>query len=340
MFDRLVATAGRRKGPLTSYSVMHTSDLDEARQRISEIFCPHDLSIAQRNDRLDACMCHAPVGSVSFNRLRYGATVAIDPGCLGSFLLVMMPLAGTSDIRCGDDSVHSTPDLASVISPTRPLRMKSNVDCDQIMIRIDRSLLERHCTQHLGHDLRRPIEFDLGMDMRAAETEGWRNLIAYLVAELDRDTKNFLSPLVLAHVQQLVVATLLLAQRHNYRDELLRPQAPPAPHYIRRIEEYIHAHVDEPITVADLSAYAGLSTSALFSGFRRYRNTSPMAYLKSVRLEKVQEELRCAQAVGDTVTDIAMRWGFVHLGHFSADYKRKFGESPSATLNRGDCLSR
>jgi hypothetical protein len=32
--------------------------------------------------------------------------------------------------------------------------------------------------------------------------------------------------------------------------------------------------------------------------------------------------------------DVANRWGFWHMGQFAADYKRQFGELPSATLKR------
>jgi AraC-like DNA-binding protein len=34
------------------------------------------------------------------------------------------------------------------------------------------------------------------------------------------------------------------------------------------------------------------------------------------------------------VTAVAFRWGFSHLGHFTTDYKRRFGETPSETLMR------
>lgn len=59
-----------------------------------------------------------------------------------------------------------------------------------------------------------------------------------------------------------------------------------------------------------------------------------MQYLKDVRLRRVREALMSASPESITVTAVAMRWGFTHLGHFTADYKRSFGESPSVTLAR------
>lgn len=331
MLNVLMGKRGKAP-PLTRYPLFHSSDLDEVRDRVAGIFCPHDLKVTGRNHHIDASMHHAPIGGVSLNRLRYGATVAIDPGCLKDFLLVMMPLSGSADIHCGDQSICSTPTLASVVTPTLPMRETNHADSDQIMVRIERPLLERICAQHLGHELRRPIEFQLGMDMSQSDCESWLALVAYLVAELGREGTPLLSPLAQAQVEHLVVTTLLLMQPHNFRKELLRPAPPLAPSYVKRIEEYIEVHADQSLTIGKLAAYAGVSTSALFAGFREFRNTSPMAHLKSVRLQRVHDDLRRASPCSDTVTKVAMRWGFIHLGHFSANYRRKFGESPSETL--------
>ena len=320
------------RNALHAYSILHTSDLDEARDGVSRVFSPHGLKVASVEHRLDTHLCHAPMGAVSINRLRYGATVDIDVGCTNDFLLVMMPLSGVSDIRCGDDAIRSTPQLASVISPTLPLRMRSRYDADQIMVRIDRALIERYCTQYLGHGLRRPVEFQLGMDLTGSGGESWCALVRYLVSELDRPTNVFTSALTRVHVEHLVLSTLLLAQPNVYRDDLMRPVRPIAPSYVKRVEEFVEAHADRPLTIADLAAYAGVSTSTLFAGFRQYRDTSPIAYLKGVRMRRAREELQAASPSRAKVTDVAMRWGFTHLGRFAADYKRWFGESPSDTL--------
>ena len=59
-----------------------------------------------------------------------------------------------------------------------------------------------------------------------------------------------------------------------------------------------------------------------------------MRYLKEVRLRYVNEELQRGATGSETVTAVAFKWGFSHLGHFTTDYKRRFGESPSETLAR------
>ncbi|WP_018411511.1 helix-turn-helix domain-containing protein [Methyloversatilis thermotolerans] len=61
---------------------------------------------------------------------------------------------------------------------------------------------------------------------------------------------------------------------------------------------------------------------------------SPKDYLKRVRLNAVRRELQHGCDPARCVHDIAMHWGFWHLGHFSHDYRELFGELPSQTLKR------
>jgi AraC-like DNA-binding protein len=322
------------KSPLFQYPLFQTKRLEEARDRVANVFCPHELRMVGPERHLDSYMYHAPIDGVSIDHLRYGADVGIDAGCLTDFLLVMMPLSGQAEVQCGHQRIRSNRRLASVVSPTLPLRETVNGDCDQIMIRIDRSLLERTCAQHLGRDIRRPIEFELGMDMTKPGCGSWLAMVAYLISECSQGAPTFASPLTRAQVEHLVVTTLLTAQPHTYREDMLRPAPPIAPRHVKRVEDYILTHADQPLTIGAMAAYAGVSTSSLFAGFRDFRGTSPMAYLKSVRLQRVRDDLQGASAKTDTVTNIAMRWGFRHLGHFTVDYKRKFGELPSDTLGK------
>ncbi len=67
--------------------------------------------------------------------------------------------------------------------------------------------------------------------------------------------------------------------------------------------------------------------------FRRHLDTTPMAYLRRVRLERAHRELQVTDpAAGGTVAEIAARWGFAHHGRFAALYQGCYGHAPSATL--------
>ena len=59
---------------------------------------------------------------------------------------------------------------------------------------------------------------------------------------------------------------------------------------------------------------------------------SPMDYLKRLRLTSVRSALLRADPRAMRVIDVAMDWGFGHMGHFAHDYRVMFGEAPSQTL--------
>ncbi|WP_417669264.1 helix-turn-helix domain-containing protein [Roseibium sp.] len=89
---------------------------------------------------------------------------------------------------------------------------------------------------------------------------------------------------------------------------------------------------DEPPTVVDICTAIGVSERTLRYAFQEYVGLSPLAYLRACRLNRVRAVLAASDPRETTVTQVAMRFGFLHLGRFAGDYKRMFGVMPSNTL--------
>jgi len=89
----------------------------------------------------------------------------------------------------------------------------------------------------------------------------------------------------------------------------------------------------EPWSLQGLASELGLSSRTLNRVIRRETGVSPMALLRQARLAQARAELELPRP-GTTVTRVAFDCGFNHLGRFSVDYARRFGESPSETLRR------
>lgn len=104
---------------------------------------------------------------------------------------------------------------------------------------------------------------------------------------------------------------------------------------VDRAKSYILSHPFEAVTIAELCLKIGVSRRRLQYSFQETLDTSPIQYLRAIRLDRVRRELKKITDDTTGVQDVAARWGFWHLGHFSTDYKRMFGESPSATLRAG-----
>lgn len=315
-------------------NMFHTQDVEEARQWGVRTFCESRLTKIGSPRPIDARLHLRRVRSVGFGRMTYGGEVRIEAGGFESFYLVQVPLSGRELVCTGDDTVLSAGRSGSVINANKPVQIQHEADTEKLVVRVDREALERNCIQHLGHGLRRPLEFLPSMSLDGAAGMRWTSLLRWIYESLAIDETSFDSPIIAAQVEQMAITMLLTCQPHNYSEELAGEERSIAPAFVKRIERYIEEHADEPITIVDLAEHAGVSSRSIFNGFRRFRNTSPMLYLKEVRMRKVNEELKRLSPSESTVTSVAYKWGFTHLGHFTTDYKRRFGESPSQTLAR------
>jgi AraC family ethanolamine operon transcriptional activator len=103
---------------------------------------------------------------------------------------------------------------------------------------------------------------------------------------------------------------------------------------VQQAEDYMMAHIDQPITLKDLCTALHVSRKPLFYGFQEAFGISPMEYLKVQRMHSVRQMLKAADPQQDSVTAIARQFGFWSAGHFTRDYKQMFGELPSETLKR------
>jgi AraC-like DNA-binding protein len=100
----------------------------------------------------------------------------------------------------------------------------------------------------------------------------------------------------------------------------------------RRAEALIRERLGDPGGVSQIAAELDTTLRSLQTGFREVYGMTPHAYRTSLRMSAARTDLRRG---GGTVSEVAVRWGFLHLGRFSVDYKRMFGESPSVTLRGG-----
>ncbi|MBF4616318.1 AraC family transcriptional regulator [Curtobacterium sp. VKM Ac-1376] len=96
--------------------------------------------------------------------------------------------------------------------------------------------------------------------------------------------------------------------------------------------DYLRNHAREQVTVADVAAAAGISIRTLQERFKRTLGRSPLTYLRDIRLDEVHAELQAPEPGMTTVAQVARYWGFGHLGRFSAEYTKRFGQYPRHTL--------
>lgn len=319
--------------PLAAFERFRTTDVNEARRQATALLSTHGLQPVHRGAHLDVRYHSVNLLDTSVIYAQYGAAVRLDPGALEDFYLVGVPLAGTSAVTCDGREIVTHAGLASVQSCTRAVMTEWGDDCCKLSIKISRAALERRLTELLGRPPKKPVVFDLALDMERGPGESWRRLMGFLLAELSPASIYLSSRGARRSLDDTLISALLFAQPHTYSDVLFTDPEAAAPMHVRRAEEIVAADPSLPHSLADLAARAGTSIRTLQAGFRRYRGMTPGEFVRGRRLDQARAALLDAPP-GTRVTDVAFDAGYEHLGRFASDYKARYGESPSQTLAR------
>ena len=209
----------------------------------------------------------------------------------------------------------------------------SSADGSRLQLAVGQTALSGQLAALLGEPPTAPLDFVPAMDLTTGYGRSLAQHVLMAVASLDESDSVLLNPITMSAFEQFILTALLLSHPHNYSNMLGRLGKPLAPRDVRRAIDYIEAHLDQAVTVADLVKVTGVAGRTLFMHFRDFKGVSPIRYLRDARLRQVHQRLMQADPDA-SVTEIAMSLGFAHMGRFSVAYRRRFGESPSQTLKR------
>jgi AraC-like DNA-binding protein len=305
-----------------------TYDLNEAKRAVAKVYCPHELMLKRTERSLDTALETSGPSQQPIVRLRYGAAVSVDAGRFLRLFLVMTCTRGKGFVSQERRSREWFAGTTLPVSAGLGTKFEFGREFAQTTVRLDVDLLERLCGRWLGHPLPQSVRFDL----RPFSTE-FQQTWGHVLALMESSEALRLPLAAAASFEEYVLTLLLHGHPHNFSDALREPTSCAATSVVKRAELFIEEHSNEPITLSDIAAYVNTSVRSLQAGFKSSRNTTPMAFLRHVRLQHVRRELVNATQT-TTVTDVALRWGFLHLGRFSQMYKTVFNENPAMTLRR------
>jgi AraC-like DNA-binding protein len=315
---------------LDAFPLVRSRSAEDASERIGRIFSPHRLEVRGRSQALDVQLNRVGLRDVSLNVLYYGAEVLIDPGVRGDFYLVQLPLAGSAELACGRELVCVDPQVLSVLQPRVRSRMRWSGDCQMILVQVPRSVVQRRAAQWgVGPN----PHFALARSRQDPDVAAWWQAVLDLTCNLHRYGHQWLRhPAAHTAMEEFLLAafTTMLCEPDCERGAE-RADA----RSLRRAKDYIHAHPERALTLAEIAEHACVCPRTLELVFKRHGEVSPLAYARRHRLRAVHEALRGAQRDGRalSITDLALAHGFLHLGRFAAQYREQFGCSPSETLH-------
>ena len=306
-------------------------DPDETRSIVTRALSRHKVSWS--GGPVDAALHTATVRRLSIILLRYGAPAHIEPEERNGFYIVQVPVRGRARAETGKASIDVDPETALVLSPDTRVLLDWSRGCEQLLVKIPESALADAWRALTQRPLRALPRFQHLLALESIPGRAFRHFIDCALSEGVFDHAAPAGRAFLHQVEETFLASLLMAQPGTHSEDLARAEPRLAPKYIRFAEAHMRAHLKAPASLAELSRAVGVSARTLNQLFRDFRETSPMAAWRRMRLEAARADLVAAPP-GARVVDVAMRWGFSHLGRFSAYYRRHYGELPRQTLTR------
>ncbi|MBL8198161.1 MAG: AraC family transcriptional regulator [Chromatiales bacterium] len=315
--------------PLSRFTALATDNPLRAREHLSRLFRPHRIVLGEQHQGIDFRHNRADLGVMSINSLRYGCEVTVQAPTPVDSYLVKITLRGASEVRQGRDSYRTEAATVCVLNPTRNLVDHMSADFDMLIVQLDGPALRLALTENFGITPHQPLEFlpvTQGID---GPIGGFVRLVRAICDDLDAGNSSFSRAQIRTPLARTLMSLVLTDLPHSYSARLPSGDTPLAPRHIRAVEDYIDAHLADPISLDDLLAVSGSSARTLQTGFLRYRGTTPMRFLRDRRLDHARAEI--LRRPGARVTDIAVECGFSHLGRFAQQYGARFGEPPSRT---------
>jgi AraC-like DNA-binding protein len=324
--EQVTATSGA--AAIKKLPALQTGDLDEACTRLGAVFRSHSLHFTRQERALAVAHSGLSCGKVSFHRLQYGGYVRMSAPEMGGFYLFQVALTGPFRIVRNQDATDVGERRAYAVNPSETFAKDWIPEGDQLIVRVDRDVLEDYARTVLGSGAGRPIMFHPTVVENASDVlislAHYAGCVSAFPIRLKRQ------------VEEVAMSTILMSFPNTMSEELARPARACAPYYVRRVEEIIDAAPEADTSLQDMTRIAGVSMRTLYYGFRRFRDTTPLAYLKAKRLDLAKARLMQADPRATTVTAVALECGFTHLAKFASDFRLRFGRLPSSVLRFKD----
>ena len=314
--------------------MMDTTDIDQATELLRPSFFPVDITPGGGDSlRIRVRTQQLPLISVGY--LDMGGEAVLRASDIPGYQIAVA-VSGHSVTKWPDShpTTVAVSGSAAVFMPGTDIEQLWSHDCAQLGIKIAPAEMLRQLEMLLDRPVHRPVEFARGLDLTTRASRSWLNLVDVLAREAGQDDGLLSHRLAVANLQHLLVEGLLLTQPHTYTDALHSDGQPASQAVAKQAIDLMRSHPETVWTTAEVARATGVSVRALQKAFANAGEPPPMTYLRQLRLHRVRAELTDAAQTRSSaaVTTVASRWGFVHLGRFSQQYRQLFGEAPSQTL--------
>jgi AraC-like DNA-binding protein len=267
---------------------------------------------------------------MTFGRMAHSMAVNVDVfDGLRNLSIVQHREGNPVQVVTGPSSVNLRAGDCFLLPPDRPYQAAWN-SVGVTLTTLGFENLQRDAAWLVDHET---VNVDFTRPVTAAAGRHWSQTIGYVERVVSASPLLDSAPLARRELGWLVNSAVLACFPNSTLDAESASYGGDTPQPLRRALAFIDEHAGDPITLNDIAVAARLSPRGLQAAFRRHLDTTPLAHLRTTRMERAHRDLQHADPRdGTSVAALAARWGFTHLGRFATDYKRRYGDYPSHTL--------
>jgi AraC-like DNA-binding protein len=305
-------------------------DPDEAHEWLRKTYADHNVKISGSSEEFAFSCSLTQLDGMSLGSLTHTMATEVDVlSGLPDLTIVEHRDGPGLQLSVGAEAVSLRGAECFLLPPDRPHRAFFN-SIGVGVTTLSLSGLQRDAVGRLDHG---EVEIDFSRPVTPAAGRHWSQTVQYVEGLVSNSPLLATAPLARRELGWLINSAVLACFPNSTLDAETPTYAGDTPQPLRRALAFIDEHASEPITLYEIATAARLSPRGLQAAFRRHLDTTPLGYLRSVRMERAHRDLQSAdQSEGVSVAAVAANWGFTHLGRFAIEYRRRFGVPPSQTL--------
>jgi len=278
-----------------------------------------------KSGRPAASLSHRSFGSLDLCRISYGGSVRVTSPALETIYHLQVLLQGHCLWRGHGQEHYFTPGELLLINPDDPVDLTYSDDCEKFIVKLPARLIERACSDNHWQSPSDGVRFASRHQLQ--QLDGFASLLGLVCDEAESEQSL---PLVQEHYTRIIATKLLGLLSNNVSRQELAESSPS----FERLVQFIDDNLKQDISLEQLAQLAHMSPRSLYALFDKHLGTTPKHYIRQRKLERVRACLSDPVARVRNVTEVALDYGFLHLGRFSESYRSAFGELPSDTMRR------
>ncbi|MEX0604084.1 MAG: AraC family transcriptional regulator [Marinobacter sp.] len=310
--------------PLVGATVLQGAHPEEVSSFVNQYIGQHRLEMLDER-KGKSSLSFREFAGLGLSQLSYGNHVRVKSPELDSIYHFQVVTRGECVWHQAGERMKVLAGEAVMVNPYEKIDLEYSEDCEKLIIRMPehavnnaRALAKSRLPDDGIRFVRAPVKL--------SECPTLVNIMKAVLSEFEEAEDDDIS-LVCAPYREIILKKLLKTFPSNWSGRESGPLCTPA---LGKMLGYIERNVRNNIDIEELSSVSNMSVRSIYNAFAKTFATTPKCYIKQLKLLKLREEI--IEGKCRNVTEIALDYGFTHLGRFSSDYRKNFGELPSETL--------